>query len=64
MNKLYIDQFCVWVQLADSSLFETFGKLYNMSKRLLKKDDINLNLVTLEQDIGDEVLKNFHSLNI
>lgn len=48
LNKLYILDFCLWVQALDSSIFEKFGQDYNSVKSTIGKNEIDLNIPAIE----------------
>jgi protein SHQ1 len=48
LNKLFIDDYCTWIQQEDSATFETFGKVYNAAKSDLDKALIGLPVLELE----------------
>jgi protein SHQ1 len=49
LNKLFIDDYCVWLQQQDSEIFESFGEQYNAAKSRIDKAHVDLPVLDLEK---------------
>eukprot|EP01041_Mallomonas_annulata_P000916 gene916-1779_t len=50
LNKLYIDDYCIWIQNVSDGVCESIGNEYNKIKKNIKKGDLNLNLINIENN--------------